>query len=297
MLYGQRIARRRDIMNTQDGRAALGGQDGRRHGTMDAIDRGFAVGQRADHAFARQAGEQRHAQICKAIQPRQQRQVVFERLAETETRIDHQSLPVDSRHVAGKQPACKKPVNVGQHVVVMRCVLHAPGLALHVHEADRHRQFGGDLERLVALQRAHVVDKTRTGCNRRAHDVGLARINRDRHRCPFRQCLDHRQDASPLFIRRDRCGAWTRGLSADIEQVGGYPEYSGEPYADADADGMPDEWETANGLNPRDASDAAGDLNGDGYTHIEDFLYGLDPQTLYAPWSAPRTYEDLFWKF
>ncbi|MCA9236345.1 MAG: hypothetical protein KDA44_12805 [Planctomycetales bacterium] len=87
------------------------------------------------------------------------------------------------------------------------------------------------------------------------------------------------------------------GIITDIEQVGGYPEYSGEPYADADADGMPDEWETANGLNPRDASDAAGDLNGDGYTHIEDFLYGLDPQTLYAPWSAPRTYEDLFWKF
>ena len=34
------------------------------------------------------------------------------------------------------------------------------------------------------------------------------------------------------------------GIITDIEQVGGYPEYHGQPYADADADGMPDEWET-----------------------------------------------------
>ena len=87
-----------------------------------------------------------------------------------------------------------------------------------------------------------------------------------------------------------------KGIITDIEQVGGYPEYKGEPYADADSDGMPDEWEEKYGLNPNDSSDASGDMNHDGYTHIEDFLYGLEPTTCYAPWSTPRTYQDLFWR-
>jgi hypothetical protein len=85
-----------------------------------------------------------------------------------------------------------------------------------------------------------------------------------------------------------------RGIITDVSQVGGYPEYRGEPYPDSDHDGMPDEWETKHGLNPQEASDAAGDLNGDGYTNIEDFLNGLDPTAPQREWPAPRTYVDLF---
>lgn len=68
-----------------------------------------------------------------------------------------------------------------------------------------------------------------------------------------------------------------RGIITHPEQVGGYPQYKGEPYKDSDSDGMPDEWETKHGLNPNDAADASKDLNGDGYTNIEKFIYGLDP--------------------
>ena len=69
-----------------------------------------------------------------------------------------------------------------------------------------------------------------------------------------------------------------QGIITDISQVGGYPEYHGEPYADADSDGMPDDWESAHGLNPNDAADAAGDLNGDGYTNIEESRPLGDPK-------------------
>lgn len=56
-------------------------------------------------------------------------------------------------------------------------------------------------------------------------------------------------------------------------QVGGYPDYHGKPYKDTDNDGMPDEWETAHGLNPHDASDASKlAKNGGGYTNIEVYL-------------------------
>lgn len=67
------------------------------------------------------------------------------------------------------------------------------------------------------------------------------------------------------------------GYITDPAQVGGYPKYRGEAHADADADGMPDEYELAHGLNPLDAADAAADPDGDGYTAIEAFLYQIEP--------------------
>ena len=45
-----------------------------------------------------------------------------------------------------------------------------------------------------------------------------------------------------------------------------------KPPADGDLDGMPDDWETARGLNPADPSDAALDPDGEGYTNIEHYL-------------------------
>lgn len=75
------------------------------------------------------------------------------------------------------------------------------------------------------------------------------------------------------------------GFITNPAQVGGYPKYEGTPYADADQDGLPDAWETAHGLNPKDAADATADLNGDGYTNIEDFINGLDPRAPKTDWT------------
>ncbi|UFH52662.1 polysaccharide lyase family 1 protein [Spirosoma sp. KNUC1025] len=72
--------------------------------------------------------------------------------------------------------------------------------------------------------------------------------------------------------RRLPIDSYKNGIITDPIQVGGYPDYKGTPYVDSDKDGMPDSWETKNGLNPKDASDASQDKNKDGYTNIEDFL-------------------------
>ncbi|PTX95831.1 polysaccharide lyase [Opitutus sp. ER46] len=82
------------------------------------------------------------------------------------------------------------------------------------------------------------------------------------------------------------------GFITDPAEVGGYPKYTGTPYQDTDHDGMPDEWETSHGLNPRDPADAAGDLNGDGYTNIEDFINGLDPRAPKHDWTDLRNNVD-----
>jgi hypothetical protein len=84
------------------------------------------------------------------------------------------------------------------------------------------------------------------------------------------------------------------GIITDPDQVGGYPEYKGTAYPDADRDGLPDDWESRYGLDPADPADAVADLNGDGYTNIEEFVNGLDPAAPKRAASAPRTYVDLW---
>jgi hypothetical protein len=81
------------------------------------------------------------------------------------------------------------------------------------------------------------------------------------------------------------------GIVTDVGQVGGYPDYKGDPVKDSDGDGIPDWWELKYGLDPRDPSDAAKDCNGDGYTNVEKYINGLDP-TRKVDWNDPRNNRD-----
>ncbi len=92
--------------------------------------------------------------------------------------------------------------------------------------------------------------------------------------------------------RRLPADSYKMGIITDISQVGGYPEYSGKPYSDKDMDGMPDKWEKKYGLNPKDPSDANGDINGDGYTNIEKYIHGIDP-TKKVDWTDLKNNKDV----
>ena len=71
------------------------------------------------------------------------------------------------------------------------------------------------------------------------------------------------------------------GLIDKASDVGGWPEYKKENGPkDTDGDGIPDEWETANGLNPRSASDGARYTLSKSYTNLEVYLNSL-VETLY----------------
>jgi hypothetical protein len=55
---------------------------------------------------------------------------------------------------------------------------------------------------------------------------------------------------------------------------------NGIPYGqeeDDDSDGMPDAWETANGLNPHSSADAAEDSDGDRFSNYAEWVAGTDP--------------------
>ena len=87
---------------------------------------------------------------------------------------------------------------------------------------------------------------------------------------------DRSKNEDGLFkYRRLPKDSYKLGIITDPRQMGGYPEYKGEPRVDTDGDGMPDDWEIANGLNPNDPSDANGDCTGDGYTNIEKYINGI----------------------
>lgn len=70
------------------------------------------------------------------------------------------------------------------------------------------------------------------------------------------------------------------GIIDSQNDVGGWPELRSAPAPeDADHDGMPDEWETAKGLDPSNAADGnkvaadgSNDQDGDGYTNLERYL-------------------------
>lgn len=82
------------------------------------------------------------------------------------------------------------------------------------------------------------------------------------------------------MVRTDKVGT-ENGIVNDPREVGGYPDYSLSPKdvsADTDHDGMPDDWETEYQLDPAEATDGAIDTDGDGYTNVEEYLNGTNPQ-------------------
>jgi hypothetical protein len=62
-----------------------------------------------------------------------------------------------------------------------------------------------------------------------------------------------------------------RAAAASPGQVGGTA-------ADSDGDGIPDAWETANGLDPNSPTDAALDPDEDGFDNRQEFQAGTNPR-------------------
>ena len=120
-------------------------------------------------------------------------------------------------------------------------------------------------------------------CHKMKEAFLVARVATDSAKEAYRKVLAYSgaslpvRDAVDTRIMAD-VRAGKGGLINTQKEVGGWPELrSGPVPVDRDRDGMPDAWEKTRGLNPADATDAAKDRDGDGYTNIEEFLNDTDP--------------------
>ena len=93
--------------------------------------------------------------------------------------------------------------------------------------------------------------------------------------------LPKRDPVDQRVIEMVRSGKVTyeegKGIITDIQQVGGYPKYEGQPHTFRHDDGIADAWKQEHALDLEDAEIASKDLDGDGYTTIEEYLNGTDP--------------------
>jgi hypothetical protein len=79
-------------------------------------------------------------------------------------------------------------------------------------------------------------------------------------------------------------GGGGKGIIDTPEDVGGWPVLKSKPAPlDTDGDGMPDDWERSQGLNPQSAADGPLDRHGDGYTDVEKYLNSLAPPVYSEP--------------
>jgi hypothetical protein len=120
------------------------------------------------------------------------------------------------------------------------------------------------LDGVTVVASPFAVPKVRTVSAEEAYKMVLAGVGAT---VPVRDAVDAR------IIADVRNGAGR--IVNSQKEVGGWPDYkSAEPPKDSDGDGIPDDWEIAHGLNPRDAQDAV-KMRPSGYTAIEEYVNSL----------------------
>lgn len=88
-----------------------------------------------------------------------------------------------------------------------------------------------------------------------------------------------RDSVDEYLLREVRSWGTDGALIADEATVGGVGTIeAGTAPTDTDGDGIPDAWETANGLDPNDATDAMA-ISDSGYANIEVYVNSLVPST------------------
>jgi pectate lyase/predicted small lipoprotein YifL len=137
---------------------------------------------------------------------------------------------------------------------------------------------GGDKSTLVAASRFDIIEVNYTSAEEAYTDV-LEHVGASLSR----DVIDERIVGE--VTNGDATYGGTYGESVGIidtqATVGGWPDLdAGTAPVDSDKDGMSDEWESQNSLNPNDATDAAGNDIDESYTNLEMYLNEIIANTI-----------------
>jgi pectate lyase len=115
-------------------------------------------------------------------------------------------------------------------------------------------------------------------------DAAYKRVLEDAGACPWNR------DGVDARIINDVIKGTGRIIDSQND-VGGYPTLpmvSRPAGFDTDGDGMPDQWEKSHGCNPG-VPDNNGDVNGNGYTNLEEYLFSIPEASAAASKAAAAT--------
>lgn len=146
------------------------------------------------------------------------------------------------------------------------------GDATEMYQAANFQEDAGakndDFWQLIAKERPH---------NKRAKPFEVVAVETQSAQDAYESVLSSagatlpKRDAVDARIV-DEVRAGKVGLINSQTDVDGWPTYRSTPAPkDTDNDGMPDEWEHKRGLNPQ-KDDHLGDIDGDGYPNVEQYL-------------------------
>ncbi len=140
---------------------------------------------------------------------------------------------------------------------------------------DWEQMVGGTADEHRSVRRNRTPPAVRVSAGEARSEV-LAEVGASYRLDESGQRVPRRDDVDARLVSN----FWnvTGGIIDDPAEVGGWPIlHPGTPVVDSDLDGMPDTWELANGLDPFDAADAIGNVDGDLYTNVEEYIFESDP--------------------
>ena len=134
---------------------------------------------------------------------------------------------------------------------------------------------GEATEKTLRVDRPFVVALVTTQSAEVAYGLVLAQAGASRVRDAVdRRVVEEIRTGTATFGASYKGGG--KGIIDSQKDVGGWPELRSLPApVDTDHDGVPDVWELAHGLNPRDPADGPRATTPGGYTHLERYLNSL----------------------
>lgn len=148
------------------------------------------------------------------------------------------------------------------------------GIRNEINNSKCDYTFNADVEREMRLDTPIEYVYTTTHSAEKAYEKVLASVGASLHRDALDEIIVN-------DVRNGVAAFGEKGIIDSQDQVvyadgtTGWPALkSGEALKDTDGDGIPDEWEIANGMNPDDKTD--GNKTGrDGYTNLEFYMNSL----------------------